>query len=96
MEAKKPVQRTQDPGFGQLAFSEELQCYVLEVEYFFQTRKGVIYMPEGGSVDMEGAVAFFSRIDDEVRRIDTYSGADRSTCYSKKQGGVWVTENGRR
>jgi len=53
-------------------FRRDLGCYAVEVRYDFVERKGALVMGWRGCCDMTGCIAFFVRIDPEVRKIETF------------------------
>lgn len=71
-------------------YSMELDCYVVSLEYSFQTRTGTLVMKEGSCTNMTGCIALFRRIDPDVRAIATQSGADIDTSYHRDNDGRWV------
>jgi hypothetical protein len=67
----------------------DLWTPVKSLSYEFDTRTGVLVMPEGCCTDMSGAIALFRGIDAEVTRIETYGGAVRDTTYARGPRGKW-------
>lgn len=71
-------------------YSMELDCYVVSLDYSFQTRTGTLVMKEGSCTNMNGCIALFRRIDPDVRAIATQSGADIDTSYHRNNDGRWI------
>jgi hypothetical protein len=60
-----------------------------EIQYSFIKREGSILMPELSCVDMKSAIAFFKKIDPEVRTILSFNNGRPDIRY-EKEGGKWV------
>ncbi|MGH8432866.1 MAG: hypothetical protein ACREUF_20960 [Solimonas sp.] len=77
---------------GQEGFSvtqrDDFQCSVKSMGYDFETRVGTLNMAEHECCDMSGCIAFFTRIDPDVVRINTFSGSKPDTAYLRS-GGQW-------
>ena len=69
-------------------FSEELQCSPVRLTYDFVRRVGALNMLRNDRCDMAACIALFERIDPNVERITTISGADRAD-YVRGSGGEW-------
>ena len=59
----------------------DLMCEPIRIEYDFVARRGVLVMAEGDCCDMTGCIRLFSRLDQDVQRIDTISGNRPCTSY---------------
>lgn len=75
-------------------FASELKCFVRSLSYDFEARKGSLHMNPDGSCDMKGCIALFTRIDPEVRSIDTYADAVLDTSFSLHPSGWVATHEG--
>jgi len=64
----------------------DLMCEPVKVEYDFVKRRGFLYMADGDCCDMTGCILLFSRMDQDVERIDTISGDKPSTSYVLSNG----------
>lgn len=71
-----------------LYYNRELMSYVRRIEYDYALQCGNVYMPASGCTDMAGAINLFTRIDPNVRRIDTFADGVLDTQY-KFQHGKW-------
>jgi hypothetical protein len=60
-------------------FHKEMQTCVASVLYDWEIRSGTVVVDSDCCVDMTGTIAFFQRIDPQVRRIFTFAGADGET-----------------
>ena len=67
----------------------ELQCEPISVHYDFVARIGRLNMADGDCCDMTGCISFFKRMDQDVRRIETFSANRADTVYVKDDGGNW-------
>lgn len=72
--------------------NDELQCYVISIDYDFASKTGSVFMPPNNCTDMGGAVRLFTRIDADVRRIETWNGRAKDMAYYR-EGGKWHTED---
>jgi hypothetical protein len=75
-------------------FNRESCEYVMmglvgEIQYSFIKREGSILMPELSCVDMKSAIAFFKKIDPEVRTILSFNNGRPDMRY-EKEGKKWV------
>ena len=75
-------------------FNRESCEYVMmglvgEIQYSFIKREGSILMPELSCVDMKSAIAFFKKIDPEVRTILSFNNGRPDIRY-EKEGKRWV------
>jgi hypothetical protein len=59
----------------------EFQCSVFGLSYDFATKHGVLNMDENNACDMSGCIAFFQRIDPNVKAIQTVAGGCDDTSY---------------
>jgi hypothetical protein len=77
------------PKYGM--FLAEMQAIVESIQYDFRRRVGVVDVAAGGCTDMSGAIAFFTRIDPAVRRIETLSDYVPDTVYVRTDdtGDTW-------
>jgi hypothetical protein len=72
-----------------VAQRDDFQCYAKSVGYDFEKKRGTLNMAEHECCDMSGCIAFFTKIDPDVKRIDTFSGAVPDTIY-KRFGRKWL------
>ena len=56
------------------------------LSYDPKTRVGRLDIVAGGCCDMSGCVAAFERVDDQVQRIETYSGSKPAAVYLRRHG----------
>ncbi|SEP45341.1 hypothetical protein SAMN02990966_06494 [Rhodospirillales bacterium URHD0017] len=61
--------------------AQEIMCDVRGIAYDFERRIGRLYMAEDNCCDMSGCIEFFSGIDPDVRRIETFAGEVPDTVY---------------
>jgi hypothetical protein len=61
-----------------------------EIRYNFLEREGSILMPEMSCVDMRSAIAFFKKIDPEVRTILSFNNGRPDMRY-EKEGKKWIS-----
>ncbi len=73
-----------DFGFGK-GVAKQLVCWPEKLEYDFVAHVGTLRLIAGGCCDMDGCIQLFETLDPEVRRINTYSGAEADTIYRKHQ-----------
>ena len=71
------------------AFREDLKTEVLGLSYDVTRRMGLLSLPPGCCADMDGAIALFTAIDPEARRIETMAGPVLDTVYVRICEGVW-------
>ena len=71
---------------GRTVWHSTLCCGVLSFLYDFATCTATIYVADGHCVDMTGAIDMATGLDDRCRRIETFSGAERDTCYELENG----------
>ena len=76
-------------------FDREKCKYVMmglvgEIRYNFLEREGSILMPEMSCVDSKSAIAFFKKIDPEVRTILSFNNGRPDMRYQKEEG-KWVS-----
>ena len=64
-------------------FREDVQCFVDRLTYDFVDRVGVIELPDRSCTDMAGCIRLFSRIDPDVKIIQTVSGGKPDTQYRR-------------
>lgn len=81
-EEKGPMIRRPDWGVSHV----DLMCEPIKVEYDFRARRGFLFMVDGDCCDMTGCINLFERMDQDVARIDTFSGDKRCTSYAKRDG----------
>ena len=74
------------PSKRQIRFHERLMCFVLDIDYHFQTRTGNIYMQPSNCVDKEASIELFLKIDPKVEAIVTWAGDQRDTSYHLVNG----------
>ena len=60
-----------------------------EIRYSFIKREGSILMPKMSCVDMRSAIAFFKKIDPEVRTILSFNNGRPDMRY-EKEGKKWA------
>ena len=70
-------------------FHAEMQCFVETVAYDFQHLRGTVWVSSSGCTDMGGCIAFFERIDPNVRLIETFSDDKADTTYRRNAVGQW-------
>jgi hypothetical protein len=70
-------------------WSEELQTFIVSIEYIPLERRGILRMPYCCCCDMVGCIRLFERINDEIEKIETFAGEVRDTVYMRRQGGEW-------
>ena len=80
---------------GQVVYHCLLMTTIRRMRYDFEQRVGVLYLPAGVCTDMSGAIQFFKKIDPEVHQIQTYSGEQRDTIYTRT-GKQWEALRGPR
>lgn len=68
-------------------YNSQLQCQPLSMAYDFGERLGMLVIAEGECTDMTGCIAFFERIDPNVRQIQTVAGDEFDTVYTRTPGG---------
>ncbi|MGA0615619.1 hypothetical protein [Paracoccus sp. KR1-242] len=79
-----------------MIFEPRLQCYVSELRYDWNTRRGVLHMPEEGDcTDMKACINLFRAIDPEVKLIETFGGGVPDTVYHRKRDRWSATHNGK-
>jgi hypothetical protein len=71
---------------GEYIFHYLLQCHVDRMEYNWHERCGQVWCR--GPVDMSGAIALFTAIDEAVELICTYLEGEPDTVY-RKRGERW-------
>jgi hypothetical protein len=76
-------------GVSTTPFHPDLQCFVAEIRYDFNQKFGTVVIDDSGCTDMGGCIAFFKRIDPDVRFIQTYSGNRPDTAYRKNAMDQW-------
>ncbi|HEV2136558.1 MAG TPA: hypothetical protein VGR47_20230 [Terracidiphilus sp.] len=69
---------------------KQLQCSVRRIEYDFETRTGIVFMPDGNCVDMSGTLELFSAIDPNVCAVRTFAGSKLDTCYKRITDNQWT------
>lgn len=62
-------------------YHPEFQCSVFSISYDFPNKEGVLMMAESNCCDMDGCIAFFKRVDPNVRAIRTAAGGVEDTMY---------------
>lgn len=67
----------------------DLQAWVFGLTYDFGTHDGCLYMAHGSCVDMTATIALFTRIDPNVRRIQTFSDGKIDTLYVRGPKDIW-------
>jgi hypothetical protein len=68
---------------------DDLVTGVDRIEYQVKTRTGRLYLPEGYSVNMGGAVRLFVDIDPQARRIEVFSGETPENVYRREKDTNW-------
>jgi hypothetical protein len=71
-------------------FHPDLVCSVSDLAYDFTTCTGKLKMPDNACCDMSACIELFTRIDRNVKRIDTFAGDKADTAYIRKRGNMWV------
>jgi N6-adenosine-specific RNA methylase IME4 len=66
-----------------------MKCHVKNVFYDFVAKAGIVHLPAGECVDMEGCINYFWNIDHDVRFIATFAGDFVDTCYERVRWG-WI------
>ena len=74
---------------------DDMQCDVDKITYDFEKRAGVLFMKDGDCCDMKGCVLFFSSIDPNVQKIETFSGPELDTSYVRSPAGWTSIRDGR-
>lgn len=69
-------------------FVEELQCSIVRLEYDFTSHTARLFLPDLSCTDMSGAIAFCQRLDEAVRRIETFEG-ERPDIQYQLLNGKW-------
>lgn len=67
---------------------DDLVTGVARIEYLVEQRMGRLYLPDGYSVNMSGAIRLFTDIDPEVKRVEVFSGTLPEGVY-KIVAGEW-------
>lgn len=80
-----PMIRREDWGISH----RELMCEPLRVTYDFVTRHGELHMADGDCCDMIGCIDFFTRMDQDAKKIATFSGNKPDTVYVRGDNGKW-------
>lgn len=70
-------------------WDDALQCFVVRLTYDFDKHVGELFIIDGGCCDMTACITLFSRLDHHVKKIETWSGEERDTAYSRRYGGEW-------
>jgi hypothetical protein len=68
----------------------QLQTAVHSIAYDFDLRVGVIEMPAHYCCDMSGAIAYFKKIDPDVRQVQTYEARVADIVYTLTDEGEWL------
>lgn len=71
-------------------WNPELMCYVIALRYDFIHHRGTIAFPDNSYCDMGGCIALFTRIDPEVKFIQTSAGQSLDMGYMRKATGEWI------
>ena len=69
-----------------LYYNPELMSYVKRIEYDYALQCGNVFMPDGTCTDMTGAITLFTRLDPNVKRIDTFADGVLDTRYMLQHG----------
>ena len=87
--AKSLTRRLGDLGEVQLAkYRADLESHIDGLEHNFNSGVGRLYVPYGAGADMDACVRLFMLIDPNVKKINTFSGIERSTIY-ERNGDEW-------
>lgn len=74
---------------------EQVMAHVRRLEYDPVHHHGILHLAALNCTDMTGCIDFFTRVDPEVSRIDTYNEEGPDTSYVKYAGGHWRATEGR-
>ena len=66
----------------------DFMCDVHSIAYDFERRNGTLRMAPDNCCDMDGCLAFFKKIDKNVKLIETFAGTTPDTIY-KLSGKQW-------
>jgi hypothetical protein len=78
------MEQGEDTGMSGLQH-DELQCRILSLECEFGRKEVWLQFPEGDCCDMNGCIAFVTRIWSGFERIYTRSGARPDTAYFRHE-----------
>ena len=64
-----------------MGYRSDLHCHVESLVYNFKTQIGTLNLLENNSCDMSGCIALFKKIDEGVKRIETFAGSALDITY---------------
>ena len=66
--------------------NNELMCCLIQAVFDFESHVTVLYLYDGNTTHMPGAISFATRVDPKVRQIQTISGSKPDIIYTLVDG----------